>query len=269
MAEMVFERASEAFPHVRDFVAAAQMAESLKSLQDMISRVLPRFGLDYFLMSHHVDFGKPAPGTVQISNYPAEFVAVQREHGGWRDDPVLLACEKTTAGFFWSDVVTLMPLSDYHRSRFEMGRRYGLADSFVVPNHIPGEYSGSVHFTVGPSRPFPRHLAPALQSFATYGFEAARRLARTHDGSTLNSVPLTDRLRPPVCARQERHRHRPAARPHPAHRQRIYRGGQAPLLRRHAAATDRAGLVQLADHLLAGIAVTFASSRPRGRQLGQ
>jgi LuxR family transcriptional regulator, quorum-sensing system regulator CciR len=193
MAEMVFERASEAFPHVRDFVAAAQMAESLKSLQDMISRVLPRFGLDYFLMSHHVDFGKPAPGTVQISNYPAEFVAVQREHGGWRDDPVLLACEKTTAGFFWSDVVTLMPLSDYHRSRFEMGRRYGLADSFVVPNHIPGEYSGSVHFTVGPSRPFPRHLAPALQSFATYGFEAARRLARTHDGSTLNSVPLTDR----------------------------------------------------------------------------
>jgi LuxR family quorum-sensing system transcriptional regulator CciR len=174
-------------------VAAAQTAESLKSLQDMISQVLPRFGLDYFLMSHHVDFGKPAPGTVQISNYPAEFVAVQREHGGWRDDPVLLACEKTTAGFFWSDVVTMMPLTDYHRSRFEIGRRYGLADSFVVPNHIPGEYSGSVHFTVGPSRPFPRHLAPALQSFATYGFEAARRLARTHDGSTLNSVPLTDR----------------------------------------------------------------------------
>ena len=193
MPEVVFERASEAFPHVRDFVAAAQTAESLRSLQDMISQVLPRFGLDYFLMSHHVDFGKPAPGTVQISNYPAEFVAVQREHGGWRDDPVLLACEKTTAGFFWSDVATMMPLTDYHRSRFEIGRRYGLADSFVVPNHIPGEYSGSVHFTVGPSRPFPRHLAPALQSFATYGFEAARRLARTHDGSTVNSVPLTDR----------------------------------------------------------------------------
>jgi LuxR family transcriptional regulator, quorum-sensing system regulator CciR len=187
------ESKNEAFSAVRGFVVAARDARTLQDLRDLIVETLPRFGVDNFLMAHHVDFGRPTPGSVQIGNYPPDFVAKQREHGGWRNDPVLLACEKRTAGFFWSDVGEIIRISDIHLKRFEDVKRYGICDGFVVPNHVPGEFSGSVHFTVAHMQGFPRQAAPALHSLATYGFEAARRLARTSGGIVLGTVPLTDR----------------------------------------------------------------------------
>jgi len=177
---------------VREFVTAAQRMSSLPALHSLLSDVVPSFGVDYFLMTHHVDFGKPAPGTVQISNFPAEFVAIQREKGGWREDAVLLACEKTTAGFFWADVDRMINLTPYQRQRFEESARYGIADGFVVPNHIPGEHSGSVHFNVQQRGGFPRHMAAGLQSLATYSFEYARQLARM-GGLPVRPTPLTAR----------------------------------------------------------------------------
>lgn len=178
---------------IRDFVTAARSLETIADLRGLLSDVVPTFGVKYFLMTHHVDFGRPHPGTVQISNYPVEFVARQRETGGWRDDAVLLACEKTTAGFFWSDVGQLIHLTEQHRRRFVESERWGLVDGFVVPNHIPGEYSGSVHFNVDIDKGFPRYMAAALQSLATYGFEIARQLARESDESTVVYAPLTTR----------------------------------------------------------------------------
>jgi LuxR family quorum-sensing system transcriptional regulator CciR len=186
-------QAGDSLYKIRDFLAAARSLDSLIDFRGLLSEVIPSFGVSYYLMTHHVDFGRPAPGTVQISNYPPEFVAVQREQGGWRDDPILLACEKTAAGFFWSDVGAIVPMTDHHHRRFEEGRRYGLSDGFVVPNHIPGEYSGSVHFTVDPSQDFPRQMSTALQSLATYAFEIARQLARDTDGTAVSFAPLTAR----------------------------------------------------------------------------
>lgn len=178
---------------VREFAGAVQEVGSLASLQALLSDSVPAFGVDYFLMAHHVDFGRPVPGTVQISNYPREFIAVEREKGSWRDDPVFLACDRTTTGFFWSQLGELVPLGPRAFKRVEQVRRAGLGDGFAVPNHIPGEYSGSVQFAVGTDKEFPRDMASALQSVATYAFEAARQLARTYDGPLVSSAPLTDR----------------------------------------------------------------------------
>lgn len=178
---------------VREFVRSAGEAQSLRELRELLADILPSLGVDYFLMAHHVDFSRPVPGSVQISNYPAEFVAQQRETRGWKQDPALLACEKTTAGFFWSEIDSIIALKDHQRVRFDDAKRVGIADGFVVPNHIPGEHSGSVHFAVSDAHPFPRHLATPLQSIATYGFEAARRLARIEQGPLVRWAPLTSR----------------------------------------------------------------------------
>lgn len=190
---MAGDYAADDLSRIRDFLDAARVAATLAELRDLLSDVVPSFGVDYFLMIHHVDFSRPAPGSVQISNYPAEFVAVQRENGGWRHDPALLACERTTAGFFWSEIDSIMALRGFQKRRFEEARSYGIDDGFVVPNHIPGEHSGSVHFAVSDSRPFPRHLSSVLQSLATYGFESARRLARIEQGPIVQWAPLTTR----------------------------------------------------------------------------
>jgi LuxR family quorum-sensing system transcriptional regulator CciR len=184
---------SGALGRLRDFARAVRSVESLSDLRVLMGEAVTSFGVEYFLMTHHVDFGKPAPSSVQMSNYPAEFVALQRERGGWRDDPVLLACERTSVGFFWSDIANFIPLSAHHQRRFAGGRRFGLSDGFVVPNHIPGEYSGSVHFTVHGEKQFPRDLASAFQSLAAYGFEAARQLVRKKGDGLIPRAPLTDR----------------------------------------------------------------------------
>jgi LuxR family quorum-sensing system transcriptional regulator CciR len=178
---------------VREFVAALHHVDTLPSLRELLKEVVPKFGVDFFLMTHHVDFGRAAPGTVQISNYPREFIAQEREQGSWRGDPVFLACERTTAGFFWSQLGELVPLEHRAYERVEQVRRAGLGDGFAVPNHIPGEYSGSVQFAVGTGKAFPREMASALQSLATYAFEAARQLARTYEGPLVACAPLTDR----------------------------------------------------------------------------
>ena len=187
------DKSRDAFDRVREFVVDLDRVKDLPSLRELLSQVVPRFGVDYYLMTHHVDFGRAAPGTVQISNYPAEFIAEEREQGRWRQDPVFLACERTTTGFFWSQLGQLVPLDSRAFERVEQVRRAGLGDGFAVPNHIPGEYSGSVQFAVVTGRDFPREMASALQSLATYAFEAARQLARAYDGPLVANAPLTDR----------------------------------------------------------------------------
>lgn len=187
------ETPKDALARVRDFAGEVQQVQSLASLRGLLGEVLPGFGIDYFLMAHHVDFGRPTPGAVQLGNYPSEFVARQRERGGWRHDPILLACERTTAGFFWSDVGCHVQLLEEHVRRFDEVRLAGLGEGFAVPNHIPGEFSGSVQFAVTDGRSFPREMASVLQALATYAFEAARRLARTNDGPVVACAPLTDR----------------------------------------------------------------------------
>jgi LuxR family transcriptional regulator, quorum-sensing system regulator CciR len=183
------------FAQVREFAEAAREVETVSDLRELMSDVVAKFGVEYFLMTHHVDFGRPAPGSIQVSNYPAEFIAIQRDRGGWRNDPALLACEKTTAGFFWSDIGHIIPLTAYQHQRFAGVRQYGLGDGFVVPNHIPGEFSGSSHFVVRTGKKFPRELASAFQSLATFGFESARQLVRSEDVLPIAHAPLTARQR--------------------------------------------------------------------------
>lgn len=185
----------DTFARVREFAEATRGLESISDLRDLMSDAVTNLGVEYFLMTHHVDFGRPAPGSVQLSNYPPEFIAIERDRGGWRDDPALLACEKTTAGFFWSEIGHLIPLKASHHERFAKVQRRGLGDGYVVPNHIPGEYSGSVHFVVRTGKEFPRQLASAFQSLATFGFETARQLVRSDDAMPIIHAPLTSRQR--------------------------------------------------------------------------
>lgn len=167
---------------------------SLGDLRLMMSEVTRTFGADYFLMIHHADFSRGAHGLVRLGNYPLEFMAISHQDGQALNDPVMDACEKTLTGFFWSEVGAVMPLSDKHRQRAEAVARTGLGDGFVVPTHVPGEHLGSCHFACETGRLVPRDHSAALQTVATFGFEAARRLVGEHQPLVM-AAPLTDRQR--------------------------------------------------------------------------
>ncbi len=56
-----------AFARIRDFAADVARVESLSSLRGLLGEVVPGFGIDYFLMAHHVDFGRrPVPSSSVI-----------------------------------------------------------------------------------------------------------------------------------------------------------------------------------------------------------
>lgn len=154
-----------------------------------------QFGADYYLMIHHADFRRKPKGLVKVGNYPQDFIAVSRAGAALTGDAVMEACERSLTGFFWSDVGTIVPLTERHLERAEVVAKTGLGDGFVVPAHIPGEHLGSCHFAVGRGKIVPRENSAALQSIATFGFEAARRLARIDDVRVLLFAPLTERQR--------------------------------------------------------------------------
>lgn len=180
---------------VQAFAETAHRAGSLKELDLLLRDTVPAYGADYFLMIHHADFSENPQGLVRLGNYPAEFIAISRQDGRALDDPIMEACEKTLTGFFWSDVGSVIPLTDKHKRRAEEVARTGLGDGFVVPTHIPGEHLGSCHFAAPTGRLVPRENSAALNTIALFGFEAARRLVGREVEPQGDGTMLTDRQR--------------------------------------------------------------------------
>jgi LuxR family quorum-sensing system transcriptional regulator CciR len=180
---------------VQDYVSALRHASSLDELANRLEAILSELRIDHYLFASHVDFGRPTPGAVALGNYPAERVALGREWGDWRHDPILSACEKTSAGFIWKDIGKLIPLTPEQQAFVLSGHKYGLGDGFSVPNHVPGELLGSCHFAVAPGIKITDRNIPMLQTIATFGYEAARQLSRDLDRPEVLNAPLTDRQR--------------------------------------------------------------------------
>jgi LuxR family quorum-sensing system transcriptional regulator CciR len=180
---------------VQEFAEAAFKATSLSQLHTLLADVTPGFGSDFFLMVHHADFSAGDRGLIWVGNYPQEFIKISPQMGEPLDDPILAACEKTLTGFFWSEVESIVTLTENHKRRRAAIHGIGLGDGFVVPTHIPGEHAGSCHFAAEQGRQVPRENSAALQTIASFGFEAARRLVAVRDALVGCRAALTDRQR--------------------------------------------------------------------------
>jgi LuxR family quorum-sensing system transcriptional regulator CciR len=194
---------SNALHAVQNFAEAAQAVQSLADLDRLMKDASRSFGADYYLMIHHTNYFQGIAGLVNLGDYPQEFRKISQQDGRPLADPVMEACEKSLTGFFWNEVGQVIRLTDRHLERVRVVQETGLGDGFVVPAHVPGEHLGSCHFATGPGRLLPRENSAALQTIATFGFEAARRLSRARDGAAAANIALTERQRQCVllCAR--------------------------------------------------------------------
>lgn len=186
---------SSPLERVQDFAECATAVSSVTDLRLLMEETARAFGADYFLMIHHADFSDGGRGLVRVGNYPEAFIRISRQTGRPLDDPIMEACRKTLTGFFWSDVGMFVRLTERHRRRAEAVERTGLSDGFVVPTNVLGEYPGSCHFATASGRTLPREHSAALQTIATYGFEAARRLVQAEATPPQPAAPLSDRQR--------------------------------------------------------------------------
>jgi LuxR family transcriptional regulator, quorum-sensing system regulator CciR len=184
-----------AIRRIQEFADAAASVDSLATLDLMMRDTARAFGADFYLMIHHANCFEGTPGLVHLGNYPQTVVDISLQDGTQRFDPIMEACERTLTGFFWDEVGSVIELTSRHLARASDVHSTGLADGFVVPTHIPGEWVGSCHFAVPRGRSLPRENSAALQSVAMFGFEAARRLSRQRDLVWSRPPPLTDRQR--------------------------------------------------------------------------
>lgn len=185
------------FEVVQEFVRASKSAELMADLRDLIDLSTKELGFDYFAIVHHVRFGHPSRDKIRLSNYPLEWLAKLREAESFQE-PVLKAAERASTGFLWSRLHELVPLTDRQRNYMKRAVRYGLAEGFTVPNHVPGETFGSCHFAVSREAALPEESLPAAQALGCFAFDAARRMLQKSEEPSENYVvpaPLTDRQR--------------------------------------------------------------------------
>lgn len=189
---------------VQTFVGQAQQVASAGELHVLMQDVTREMGFDHFALVHHVDL-KPlggvqgpmvAKGLIALSDYPEAWMEEYVRDCIVRDDPVLLASQRSVTGFGWSRVGEMIQVTSAHRLLTERTRKAGIVDGFTVPANVPGEPGGSCNFAVGPRRAAPHQNFLMAQLVGSFAFEAARTLAgRLHDLPGRPRTRLTPRLR--------------------------------------------------------------------------
>jgi len=164
-----------AFQNVQQFVQLSRSAADLDALKEAVADAAHEFGIEYFLLAHHVN--AIGPKFVQLSNYPADWSNEMRKKAHFARDPVMWACQKTVAPFLWSELGNYVTLTTAQVDILERASRAGVGPGFTVPFHVPGECSGSCSFAVRTGRNLDTDIIPFVQHIACYAFDAARRLS--------------------------------------------------------------------------------------------
>ncbi|HYG48173.1 MAG TPA: LuxR family transcriptional regulator [Allosphingosinicella sp.] len=167
----------------------------MAELRSLIEAAVRELGFDHFAIIHHVSFGTPEGENVRLTNYPVEWVGHVREQSKL-PDPVVRAAERMSSGFKWDQLESLLDMTPAEIEYMAQAARFGIAQGYTVPNHVPGETFGSCNFAVGKDRPFPDSSVSAAQALGSFAFEAARRLVKKRPGEIyLRPSPLSDRQR--------------------------------------------------------------------------
>ena len=177
------------------FVDEARAAQSERALFELLLECCHTFNIQYFALSHHVDFGIEHGPAIRVHNYPRAWEHWFDENRLGRCDPIHRASQLVCSGFPWSAVPGMISLTPADESVLVQARIVGIGDGFTVPAHVPGEFTGSCSFAIAPGEPFPRDLYSVAQILGNFAFEAARRITRIRELWPRPERPLTARQR--------------------------------------------------------------------------
>jgi len=169
---------------VQAFIDASRKIDTAAQLETLVADISMEMGFDHFALIHHVDLGKLGASLhrvddgslVAITNYPESWVEAYIARDIVANDPVLLASERTSAGFIWEEVDRFITVTSEHRLVTEDTRRAGLAAGYTVPANVPGEANGSCNFAVRTGHALPVANLPMAQVVGAFAFQAARSL---------------------------------------------------------------------------------------------
>jgi LuxR family quorum-sensing system transcriptional regulator CciR len=163
---------------VQTFVREANRITEIEELEPILANIMQSLGFDLYALVHHVPGSVVPENVVRLSNYPEAWRDVMRARNYFADNPVIMACQKRSVGFIWSQLPSLINLTARQKESLAEWNRMGFGEGFTVPMHVPGEIMGSCSMSVGRGTSLPEASLPAAQYVACFTFEAARRIAR-------------------------------------------------------------------------------------------
>ncbi|HPE30720.1 MAG TPA: LuxR family transcriptional regulator [Parvularculaceae bacterium] len=189
---------------VQAFVDEARTLGSPSELRGLLADITTEMGFDYFALMHHVDLSGYCEALthmeegelVALGTYPESWIESYIADNIVAIDPVLLASQRTNVGFCWSDIPTLIPVTEAHREIRERTVKAGIDDGYTVPAHVPGEANGSCNFAMATGRALPHDNLKMAQLIGGFAFQAARAMV-------FNAFPEAKRpMKGPLTQRQ-------------------------------------------------------------------
>lgn len=166
------------------FAEAAGSCGDVEQLRTVLGEASEELGFRYFALLHHSSLHGSTTGRMRIDNYPEEWAFELVSRNLAAHDPVHSASRRTSSGFAWQDIGSIIPLSERHRTILARSRYHGVGAGFTVPANIPGEPSGSCSFAVRTGAELPDRRLLCAELIGVHAFRAARRilgLPRTQD----------------------------------------------------------------------------------------
>lgn len=159
------------------FAESATACQDLGQLRALIDDAARELGFDYFALLHHSSLGPSGAARIRIDNYPEAWVEELRSRDLVPHDPVHLASRKTSSGFAWQDISSIIRLGYRHKAILTRSGYYGIGAGFTVPANVPGEPSGSCSFAVRAGAELPLQRLMCAELIGAHAFRAARRIA--------------------------------------------------------------------------------------------
>ncbi|QUT05632.1 LuxR family transcriptional regulator [Sphingobium phenoxybenzoativorans] len=126
-------------------------------------------------MVHGLSFRRPDRRLIRLDNF-GEWADIFVERKYYRDDPALLACQRTNTAFAWTEMPRLLHLT--HRQHLILGeaQRHGLSTGFTLPIGVMGEPHGCCSFARDGTELPSRWYCRAAALIGADAFREARRL---------------------------------------------------------------------------------------------
>jgi LuxR family transcriptional regulator, quorum-sensing system regulator CciR len=169
---------------IQAFINLSRNAKKPSDLEALLHAVTRDMGFDHFALIHHVDltpFDKDlnhmeSGQLLMLTDYPETWIDDYINDDIVTYDPVLLASHRTSVGFTWSEIPTIIDLKTPHVQQLKRGQNVGIGDGFTVPSNVPGEANGSCNFVVKTGRELPTGQLLMAQLVGNYAFEAGRNI---------------------------------------------------------------------------------------------
>jgi len=185
----------EGLATIEEFVRALNGATTLDELAAALAFATNRMGFRYFALTHHVDPPRARKPALRIHNYPQSWVDYFDANALGGRDPVHRASHLLGAGFSWSQLPEIIPLTRSDREVLKLARRAGIGDGYTVPANIPGEMHGSCSFATDSRTPLKATMLPLAQLTGIFAFECARQLTGWRRPQQRPQPKLTERQR--------------------------------------------------------------------------